>query len=89
MFRQLGPLEIGLILLLVVLLFGARKLPETAKGMGQALRIFKKEVREDAEESAAAKQVEAPKAIAPVPPTPVSPPPVTGATVQEPERQER
>ncbi len=47
MFKQLGPLEISLIILLVVLLFGARKLPETAKGIGQALRIFKKEVRED------------------------------------------
>ncbi len=39
--------EIILILVVILLLFGARKLPETAKGMGQALKIFKKEVKEE------------------------------------------
>lgn len=45
MFRQLGPTEILLILAVVVLLFGAKKLPELARGSGKALRIFKTEVK--------------------------------------------
>lgn len=38
--------EIVLIFLLILLLFGARKLPELAKGLGQAMREFKKATRE-------------------------------------------
>ena len=41
----LGPLgghEIILILLVVLLLFGAKKLPELARGMGKSLGEFKK-----------------------------------------------
>jgi len=45
MFRQVGPPEILLILAVVVLLFGAKKLPELARGSGRALRIFKAEVK--------------------------------------------
>lgn len=45
MFRQLGPAEIILILAVVVLLFGAKKLPELARGSGRALRIFKAETK--------------------------------------------
>ena len=42
---NLGPTEIILILLVVVLLFGAKKLPELARGSGRALRIFKAETK--------------------------------------------
>lgn len=42
---SLGPTEIILILLVVVLLFGAKKLPELARGSGRALRIFKSETK--------------------------------------------
>jgi sec-independent protein translocase protein TatA len=37
-----GATEIILILLVVVLLFGGRKIPELMKGIGQGLRDFKK-----------------------------------------------
>lgn len=37
-----GPLEIGLILLLVLLLFGGRKIPQLAKDMGSGIREFRK-----------------------------------------------
>jgi len=37
-----GATEIILILLVVVLLFGGRKIPELMKGLGQGLRDFKK-----------------------------------------------
>jgi TatA/E family protein of Tat protein translocase len=41
----LGPTELLLILAVIVLLFGASKLPELARGSGRALRIFKAEKR--------------------------------------------
>jgi sec-independent protein translocase protein TatA len=41
----IGPPEIILIILVVLLLFGAKKLPELARGSGRALRIFKAETK--------------------------------------------
>jgi sec-independent protein translocase protein TatA len=37
-----GATEIVLILLVIVLLFGARKIPELMKGIGQGMREFRK-----------------------------------------------
>jgi sec-independent protein translocase protein TatA len=45
MFRQIGPTEILVVLGVVLLLFGGKKLPELARGSGKALRIFKSEVK--------------------------------------------
>jgi len=44
MLRQIGPTEVLIILGVVLLLFGGKKLPELARGSGKALRIFKEEV---------------------------------------------
>ena len=41
----LGTTELLIILAVVVLLFGATKLPELARGSGRALRIFKAETK--------------------------------------------
>jgi len=41
----LGTTELLLILAVVVLLFGASKLPDLARGSGRALRIFKAETK--------------------------------------------
>ena len=41
MFRQIGPLEIVLILSVLLLLFGAKRLPELGRSMGRSLREFK------------------------------------------------
>ena len=38
---SLGPLEIGLIFLAVLLIFGAKRIPEIARGMGKGIREFK------------------------------------------------
>ena len=46
-----GPLEIGLVVLVIVLLFGAKKLPDLARSMGRSMRIFKSEVKEMKEEN--------------------------------------
>ena len=43
---NLGPWEIGLILLFVIILFGGKKLPELARGLGLGLKKFKKATRE-------------------------------------------
>ncbi|RLV55621.1 Sec-independent protein translocase subunit TatA [Aeromicrobium phragmitis] len=52
MFRGIGATEILIILGIVVLLFGGRKLPELARGSGRALRIFKSEVKASQDEDA-------------------------------------
>jgi sec-independent protein translocase protein TatA len=44
---NLGATEIILILLVVVLLFGGRKIPELMKGIGQGMKEFKKASRLD------------------------------------------
>lgn len=42
---NLGGWEVFAILAVVVLLFGAKRLPDLARGSGRALRIFKTEVK--------------------------------------------
>ncbi|MBI5425630.1 MAG: twin-arginine translocase TatA/TatE family subunit [Opitutae bacterium] len=86
-----GP-ELMLILFIILLLFGANKLPELAKGLGKSVKEFKKAAAdveyqikeamdEKPEESAEAKRF-APKPVAPAAPpqnvTPAAPP--TGPT---------
>ena len=41
----LGPIELLIIAGIIILLFGAAKLPELARGSGRALRIFKSETK--------------------------------------------
>ena len=43
---SMSPFEIGIIALIVVLLFGTRRLPELGSGLGQAISNFKKSFRE-------------------------------------------
>ncbi len=54
--------EIILILLVIVLLFGAKKLPDLARGVGRSLRIFKAETKGMTEDE---------KAESPTPPAPL------------------
>ena len=44
-----SPMHLVLILLVVVLLFGGKKIPELMKGIGQGMREFKKASAYDAE----------------------------------------
>jgi sec-independent protein translocase protein TatA len=46
MFGSIGVQEILLILLIVLLLFGAKKLPEVGRGLGKGIREFKKASRD-------------------------------------------
>jgi sec-independent protein translocase protein TatA len=63
----LGWPEITAILVIVLILFGARKLPELAKGLGQGIKEFKKASREV--------QDEIQRSIEEDPPPPPPPPP--------------
>ena len=46
---NLGGTELVLILLIVLILFGGTRLPSLARGLGQAIREFKKASSEDAD----------------------------------------
>ena len=43
--NNLSPWEIGLIFLLILLLFGAKRIPELARSLGKSIREFKKATR--------------------------------------------
>ena len=45
----LSPLELGVIALVIVLLFGTRRLPELGSGLGKAITNFRKSYREGTE----------------------------------------
>jgi sec-independent protein translocase protein TatA len=47
---SLGPMEIVGILVIVLLLFGAKKVPEIMRGFGEGLREFKKASHEAVDE---------------------------------------
>lgn len=50
--------ELLIILAIVVLLFGAKKIPDLAKGIGKGIKSFKKEMKDDEEESLAKEEIE-------------------------------
>lgn len=46
----LGPTELIVILVILLVLFGGSKLPQLAKGLGQSIKEFKKSSKEDENE---------------------------------------
>ncbi len=51
-FFGLGSQELFIVLLIVLVVFGASKLPKLGKGVGESIRNFKKEMRKGKEEDA-------------------------------------
>ncbi|HEY3458788.1 MAG TPA: twin-arginine translocase TatA/TatE family subunit [Bryobacteraceae bacterium] len=47
--KSLGAPEILIIALVILLLFGAKKLPELAKGLGEGIKNFKNSVKSEDE----------------------------------------
>src|SRR5438874_6027251 len=68
---NLGPTELIIILVIVLLLFGAARLPKLARSLGEASKEFKKGVNEREQEEAAQATQSTPVA----PTTPGAPPP--------------
>ena len=56
MFSRLGPTEIIVIVVLLIVVFGWKKLPDAARSLGRSARVFKSEVDEMKKESAAASE---------------------------------
>lgn len=50
---RIGPLEIILILVIVLLLFGGKKIPELMKGLGRGMKEFKDASKSEQKETAA------------------------------------
>ena len=50
---DVGPVELLIVLAVVLLLFGSKKLPELAKGMGQAAKEFRSGLHDEDPESPA------------------------------------
>lgn len=44
---MIGPPQIALIVIVVLLLFGGKKIPELMKGLGKGIKEFKEGVKED------------------------------------------
>ena len=47
MFRSIGLPELLVILVVAVLLFGGKKIPELAKGLGEGIKNFKGAIKEE------------------------------------------
>jgi sec-independent protein translocase protein TatA len=44
LFGPVGPTELILIILIIVIIFGARKLPELGKSLGEGIKNFRKSI---------------------------------------------
>lgn len=88
MFGSIGFTELILILVIVLIIFGAGKLPQLGEGLGKAIKGFKKSVHEaDAiEAEAQAQMTSAPQGQSiPVPPqSAAAPQPVEASTIEQP-----
>lgn len=85
---NLKPIEIILILAVILLLFGAKRLPDAARGLGRSLRIFKSEVKaaQDDDGNSPPQQIQAasdevtPNPVPPAQTTQPAPPPSPAST---------
>jgi sec-independent protein translocase protein TatA len=64
---SLSPWHWAILAVVIIVLFGAKKLPDAARSLGKSLRIFKSEIREMQTENKAEASIETNTA----PPTPV------------------
>lgn len=47
MFLVIGPWQIGIVVLVILLLFGGKKIPELMRGLGSGIKEFKDASKED------------------------------------------
>ena len=57
---RMGPLEIGIILVIILIIFGVGKLPQVGDALGKGIRAFRKGQKDDDDDEKKAKE-EAPK----------------------------
>ena len=66
MFGNIGPFEMGFLMIFLLLIFGAKRLPELGAGLGKGIREFKKsmnDIKDEIERPADAPQVKAPAPV--------------------------
>jgi sec-independent protein translocase protein TatA len=56
MFNNIGSTELIIIVVVLMVLFGSKKIPEFARGLGQASTEFKKGLKEEPEETTSKKK---------------------------------
>lgn len=66
--------ELVLVLLVILLLFGAKRLPDSARSLGRSMRIFKAETRGLRDDDAAARDTSRDTTVTAQPLPPVTPP---------------
>ena len=82
MLRNISAWHVIIVVLVVVLLFGAKRLPDLAKSVGQSMKIFKHEVKDLRDDEPPAPPVATPPPAAPAGVTPVGAPPVVPPVVE-------
>jgi sec-independent protein translocase protein TatA len=60
LFGPVGPTELILIILIVVIIFGARRLPELGKSLGEGIKNFKKSITSKEKENESQDESEPP-----------------------------
>jgi sec-independent protein translocase protein TatA len=71
----LGPWEMLLIFLAILLLFGAKRLPEVAQGLGKGIREFKRAMKDTGDEVKGSVNAQTPPLPPPAPAPPAPPKP--------------
>lgn len=77
---MIKPWHVVVLVLVVVLLFGSRRLPDLAKSVGESLKIFKNEVKDLTHDESGTAQPSDPTPAQPAATPPVTAPPATGTT---------
>jgi sec-independent protein translocase protein TatA len=60
---DIGPLEIGIVLIIALLVFGPKKLPELGNGLGRGMREFKETVTGEKRDEVEVKSVTAAETV--------------------------
>ncbi len=78
---NVGPIEIIVVILILIVIFGPKRIPELGRSVGQGMRNFKQSVtgRERDEEP---RKLERERASAPAEPTPVDAEPVRASAAE-------
>jgi sec-independent protein translocase protein TatA len=63
-----SPMDIGVVLVIVLILFGGKKIPEVMRGLGQGIREFKGGMRDDQQPPTTTNSQAAPPAAVSAPP---------------------
>jgi sec-independent protein translocase protein TatA len=82
-FNSFGPLEIGLVLLIVLVIFGPKRLPGLGKQLGRGMREFKESITGESKDDDDVEEQRKQATLAAAPPQPPVPAETTPAAASE------